>query len=423
MMSARARERPSRCLLSYSEAGERLDTVVVLANRAAEEWSPGGGCEASVGRGYLRAGEGSGVVGSRSAGLACSTEGGTQQTASAAAWAVARGAGVAAAEARVQIARWRLELAYDLAALVEVEEILVPAKEHQGVAPLLDALGVLDDFTSVGLTDPLAWFAAAEIARDDLEARAVGARPIPRLCRCRSGRSLGAEGTACGARGCVRRHRPCVAPGASGDACREPLRSGRPGRAGAGLRGARGGFGTAFEGDEQPMRLGTELFGVHFPNPVLLAAGTCGFGQEVSEVVDLESLGGFVTKSVTVEPRVGNAAPRVTEFGGGMLNSIGLTNPGLAGTKRDKLPWLRSNVRDAQVLVSVAGHTVEQYFEMIEGLDGEDGFLGFEVNLSCPNDAKRGGTALCARRHGRRGHPRGLPGADPAAASRQVGPE
>ncbi len=142
------------------------------------------------------------------------------------------------------------------------------------------------------------------------------------------------------------------------------------------------------------MRLETELFGVRFQNPVLLAAGTCGFGREVSEVVDLEALGGFVTKSVTVQPRVGNAAPRVTEFGGGMLNSIGLTNPGLAGTKRDKLPWLRSNVRNAQVLVSLAGHTVEQYFELIEGLDGEDGFLGFEVNLSCPNDAMRGGLSF-----------------------------
>ena len=142
------------------------------------------------------------------------------------------------------------------------------------------------------------------------------------------------------------------------------------------------------------MRLETELFGVRFQNPVLLAAGTCGFGREVSEVVDLEALGGFVTKSVTVQPRVGNAAPRVTEFSGGMLNSIGLTNPGLAGTKRDKLSWLRSNVRNAQVLVSLAGHTVEQYFELIEGLDGEDGFLGFEVNLSCPNDAMRGGLSF-----------------------------
>ncbi len=139
------------------------------------------------------------------------------------------------------------------------------------------------------------------------------------------------------------------------------------------------------------MKLEIEVFGARFQNPVLLAAGTCGFGQELSEVLDVESLGGFVTKSVTVEPRLGNPAPRVAEFGGGMLNSIGLTNPGLARTKREKLPWLRGNVRRAQVLMSIAGHTVQDYFELIEGLEGEDGFLGFEVNLSCPNDAKKGG--------------------------------
>ena len=139
------------------------------------------------------------------------------------------------------------------------------------------------------------------------------------------------------------------------------------------------------------MKLDTAVFGVRFQNPVLLAAGTCGFGLELQDVVDLEALGGFVTKSVTLEPRSGNPAPRVTEFGGGMLNSIGLANPGLEGTRREKLPWIRDHVARAHVLVSVAGHTVEEYFRIVEGLDGEDGFLGFEINLSCPNDAKRGG--------------------------------
>lgn len=139
------------------------------------------------------------------------------------------------------------------------------------------------------------------------------------------------------------------------------------------------------------MRLDLELFGVRFQNPVLLAAGTCGFGQEIAEVVDLERLGGFVTKSVTVEPRKGNAAPRVTEFAGGMLNSVGLANPGLEKSRREKLPWIAANVKRARVFVSLAGHTVEDYFTLVEGLDGCDGFLGFEVNLSCPNDAKRGG--------------------------------
>lgn len=139
------------------------------------------------------------------------------------------------------------------------------------------------------------------------------------------------------------------------------------------------------------MRLSTELFGVRFQNPVLLAAGTCGFGLELQDVIDVERLGGFVTKSVTVEPRTGNASPRVAEFGGGMLNSVGLANPGLDAARRDKLPWIAANVKHAQVLVSLAGHTVEDYFKLVEGLDDADGFLGFEVNLSCPNDAKRGG--------------------------------
>lgn len=139
------------------------------------------------------------------------------------------------------------------------------------------------------------------------------------------------------------------------------------------------------------MRLSTRLFGATFQNPVLLAAGTCGFGLELDDVLDVDALGGFVTKSVTLEPRNGNSAPRVTEFGGGMLNSIGLANPGLEGVRRDKLPWIRRNIGHAQVLVSVAGHRVDEYFRIVEGLDGEDGFLGFELNLSCPNDARRAG--------------------------------
>lgn len=139
------------------------------------------------------------------------------------------------------------------------------------------------------------------------------------------------------------------------------------------------------------MKLETQLLGLDFQNPVLLAAGTCGFGMELEEVLDLESLGGFVTKSITMEPRAGNPAPRVTEFDGGMLNSVGLANPGLVGARRDKLPWLEANVRRARVFVSVAGHTVDEFFQLIEGLDGSVGFVGFEVNLSCPNDANRGG--------------------------------
>lgn len=133
------------------------------------------------------------------------------------------------------------------------------------------------------------------------------------------------------------------------------------------------------------------LLGTTFQNPVLLAAGTCGFGMELADVVDLDALGGFVTKSVTLEPRAGNPPPRVAEFGAGMLNSVGLANPGLDAVLREKLPWLRLNVRRARVLVSVAGHTAEEYERLVAGMEGEDGFIGFELNLSCPNDARRGG--------------------------------
>lgn len=132
-------------------------------------------------------------------------------------------------------------------------------------------------------------------------------------------------------------------------------------------------------------------FGTTFQNPVLLAAGTCGFGQELFEVVELEALGGLVTKSVTWEPRQGNPSPRVTEFPAGMLNSIGLANPGAEATRRDKLPWLAQNLKRARVFVSVAGHTPTEYLDIVRLLDTADGFVGFELNLSCPNDSVRGG--------------------------------
>jgi dihydroorotate dehydrogenase (NAD+) catalytic subunit len=139
------------------------------------------------------------------------------------------------------------------------------------------------------------------------------------------------------------------------------------------------------------MNLATRACDLEFQNPVVLAAGTCGFGMELDDVLDLEALGGFVTKSVTLEPRIGNPAPRVVEFGGGMLNSVGLANPGLERVRGEKLPWIARNVRRARVFVSVAGHTVEEFALLVEGLDGSDGFVGFELNLSCPNDARRGG--------------------------------
>lgn len=135
----------------------------------------------------------------------------------------------------------------------------------------------------------------------------------------------------------------------------------------------------------------TRVFGIDFQHPVLLAAGTCGFGEPVIDVMDLSDIGGIVTKSVTPEPRSGNPAPRVAEYRHGMLNSVGLANPGLEGVRRDKLPWMRKHLGNLPVIVSVAGHTPEEYGQVVEGLEGEDGFQAFELNLSCPNDARLGG--------------------------------
>lgn len=131
--------------------------------------------------------------------------------------------------------------------------------------------------------------------------------------------------------------------------------------------------------------------GIDFQNPVLLAAGTCGFGEELSDVLSLDDLGGLVTKSVTLEPRAGNPLPRVAEFGGGMINSVGLANPGAAAVRRDRLPWLARNLTRARVLVSVAGHTPDEFVQVVRILDDAPGFQGFELNLSCPNDTHRGG--------------------------------
>lgn len=136
--------------------------------------------------------------------------------------------------------------------------------------------------------------------------------------------------------------------------------------------------------------LAREVFGRSFQNPVLLAAGTAGFGRELAGVMDLERLGGLVTKAVSREPRRGNPPPRVAEFAGGMLNSVGLANPGLAQVRVHELPWLAANVRRAQVLVNVVGFTVGEYADVVAGLEEIPGIAGYELNLSCPNTSAGG---------------------------------
>ena len=137
-----------------------------------------------------------------------------------------------------------------------------------------------------------------------------------------------------------------------------------------------------------------ELFGTTFQNPVLLSSGTCGYGEELDGIIDLEELGGLVTKAVTPEPRPGNPSPRVIHFDAGMINSVGLANVGLDAFRREKLPWLAS-LRRARVLVNVAGRSVEDFVQVVSTLDDESGFLGFELNVSCPN-VKEGGASFSA---------------------------
>ncbi|HEX3276309.1 MAG TPA: dihydroorotate dehydrogenase [Gemmatimonadales bacterium] len=151
--------------------------------------------------------------------------------------------------------------------------------------------------------------------------------------------------------------------------------------------------------------LSRTVFGRPFQNPLLLAAGTAGFGRELAGVLDLDRLGGLVTKAVSLAPRPGNAPPRVAEFRGGMLNSVGLANPGLTQVREELLPWLAGHLTRAQVLVNVVGFTVEEYGEVVAGLDGAPGVAGFELNLSCPNTSA-GGIEF---------------GADPACVQRIVG--
>ena len=140
----------------------------------------------------------------------------------------------------------------------------------------------------------------------------------------------------------------------------------------------------------RPRDLSRELFGQRFQNPLLLAAGTAGFGRELDGVLDLERMGGLVTKAVSRDPRDGNPAPRVAEFSGGMLNSVGLANPGVARVRDEFLPWIASRLVRARVVLNVVGFTVEEYGQVVAELDGSPGITAFELNLSCPNTSAGG---------------------------------
>jgi dihydroorotate dehydrogenase (NAD+) catalytic subunit len=136
--------------------------------------------------------------------------------------------------------------------------------------------------------------------------------------------------------------------------------------------------------------LETEIAGLRFRNPVVLAAGTAGFGREIDDVINLDTIGAIATKAVSNAPRHGAKPLRVSEFAGGMINAIGLANPGLAAVKADALPWLAARQCGARVLVNVVGNSVDDFTEVVAGLTDTPGVDAFELNVSCPN-VKSGG--------------------------------
>ena len=134
--------------------------------------------------------------------------------------------------------------------------------------------------------------------------------------------------------------------------------------------------------------LSVTLCGVHLRNPVLAASGTFGYGLEFEKLLDLNALGGLVTKGLSREPIAGNPSPRLWHTEGGMMNSVGLQNVGVRAFVRDKLPRLRPF--SVPVFANVFGYTPDDYLEVIHVLEDANGIAGYELNVSCPN-TKHGG--------------------------------
>lgn len=130
------------------------------------------------------------------------------------------------------------------------------------------------------------------------------------------------------------------------------------------------------------MNTEVNLCGIKMKNPVTVASGTFGYGREYAEYIDLNKLGGIITKGTAIKPWTGNPAPRICEVPGGMLNSIGLQNPGIEHFIQTDLPWLRQF--DTKIIVNAIGHTVDEYVDVCRILNTLD-IDGVEINLSCPN--------------------------------------
>ncbi|KJS21294.1 MAG: dihydroorotate dehydrogenase [Clostridiaceae bacterium BRH_c20a] len=136
------------------------------------------------------------------------------------------------------------------------------------------------------------------------------------------------------------------------------------------------------------INLSVEIAGIKFKNPVMVASGCYGFGREFSNFYDLNLLGAIMVKGLTLEPRIGNPPPRIAETPAGMLNSVGLQNPGVEGFIKNELPWLKQY--DVPVIANINGHSYEEFAEITDRLAGVSGISALEVNISCPN-VKNGG--------------------------------
>lgn len=137
--------------------------------------------------------------------------------------------------------------------------------------------------------------------------------------------------------------------------------------------------------------MSVDFAGLKLSNPVFTVSGTCGYTDELGDFMDINRLGGFITKSITPRPRKGNPPPRIVETDSGMLNAIGWANVGLNRFIEEKLPAIRE--MSPAVFVNVAGETFADYLAVVERLADETGIAGFELNISCPN-VEHGGVSI-----------------------------
>lgn len=143
--------------------------------------------------------------------------------------------------------------------------------------------------------------------------------------------------------------------------------------------------------NSKPFNLAVDVGGISMKNPVMAASGTCGYGDELSPLVDLKKLGGIIVKGLSLKPSAGNPPPRTVETCGGMLNAIGLENIGLEAFVEKKLPFLQT--LEIPIVLNIYGHEIEAYAELAERIQEVEDVAGIEVNISCPN-VKAGGVAF-----------------------------